>query len=288
MRAINVYANVESSVMTWGSIIIALFALTGLFYLSFWLDFKIGRIRFFPWSNNLGLRKKVAEVGLILGLATMVYTGVLLGAAPGRPLWGSPLIPVLFAVSGLSGGIALTVVLAAVTPRDKGTVFRSMERVHRLDRLCNNGRNRRCDRALGHCLRNFIYWCRICYCHRHGPIRIAFLGRLGYSGILDSSRSAGVCRTREKEQTSRNPNFLFWRRDFRLCAQIPHHIDRLFNADSIRKQLFRAVPISSPTLSDVLITIGLFALLAVVYFVGGMLLRSQDRNSSLCSTRPRT
>ena len=132
-KAMNVYTNVESSVMTWGSIIILLFTLVGLFYLSFWLEFKILGIKFFPWSKNLGLRKITAEIGLILALATMIYTGLLLGAAPGRPLWGSPLIPVLFAVSGLSSGIALTVVMAAVAPRDKKATLHAMEPVHRLD-----------------------------------------------------------------------------------------------------------------------------------------------------------
>lgn len=46
-------------------------------------------------------------VGALLGLFVAAYTGILLMSAPGVPLWGTMLLPVLFTISALGTGIAL-------------------------------------------------------------------------------------------------------------------------------------------------------------------------------------
>lgn len=48
-------------------------------------------------------------IGAILGLCVAIYTGILLGAAPSIPLWNSWLIPVLFTISALDAGAAVTI-----------------------------------------------------------------------------------------------------------------------------------------------------------------------------------
>lgn len=46
-------------------------------------------------------------LGAALGLFVAVYTGLLLMSAPGVPLWGTGLLPVLFTVSAMGTGVAL-------------------------------------------------------------------------------------------------------------------------------------------------------------------------------------
>ena len=65
-------------------------------------------------------RKVLAVVGIALGLFVAVYTGMLLMMAPGVPLWNTPLLPCLFAVSGVDTGVALVEVVAvALAKKDQ-------------------------------------------------------------------------------------------------------------------------------------------------------------------------
>jgi formate-dependent nitrite reductase membrane component NrfD len=134
-RAFLVFTNVGSSIMTWGSIIIAVFSLLAVVYISFWAGF-------FPWSSWTKGRRLTAALGLPFALATMFYTGLLIGAAPGRPLWSFPLIPVVFAVGGLSAGIALSIAVPVVMYRLLGKknqdealeTYHAIEEIHGVDR----------------------------------------------------------------------------------------------------------------------------------------------------------
>ncbi|MEF9879611.1 MAG: NrfD/PsrC family molybdoenzyme membrane anchor subunit [Clostridia bacterium] len=59
-------------------------------------------------------RKVLAIVGIALGVFVAIYTGMLLMMAPGVPLWNTPLLPCLFAVSGIDTGVALVEVIAVL------------------------------------------------------------------------------------------------------------------------------------------------------------------------------
>lgn len=56
------------------------------------------------WSD--GARKPLASISAPLAIATAVYTAMLLGAMPARPLWNTPVLWMLFTISALSTGIA--------------------------------------------------------------------------------------------------------------------------------------------------------------------------------------
>ncbi|MEG1751206.1 MAG: NrfD/PsrC family molybdoenzyme membrane anchor subunit [Raoultibacter sp.] len=60
------------------------------------------------------VRKVLAIVGIVLGVFVAIYTGMLLMMAPGVPLWNTPLLPCLFAVSGIDTGVALVEVIAVL------------------------------------------------------------------------------------------------------------------------------------------------------------------------------
>lgn len=91
-----------SSVMSWGVIILCLFiVVSGI-------------------ALVLNLMKKetpkaIDIIGLVLAVCTAAYTGVLLGAAPGFPLWNIVVMPLLFIVSATSSGFASVLLVAHAT-----------------------------------------------------------------------------------------------------------------------------------------------------------------------------
>lgn len=69
-----------------------------------------------PDERRYQLRHALSWVAIPFGIATAVYTGVLLGAMPSRPFWNSPILALLFLVSALSTGIAGILLLRALFP----------------------------------------------------------------------------------------------------------------------------------------------------------------------------
>jgi protein NrfD len=55
---------------------------------------------------------KLAKVNVVAGVLLAIYTGILLSSLVARPLWNSPILPVLFLTSGMSTGAALMIVLS--------------------------------------------------------------------------------------------------------------------------------------------------------------------------------
>ena len=55
----------------------------------------------------------LAAVGVVAGATVILYTGILLMEAPSVLIWMTPLVPALFALSSLSGGIACVMLAAA-------------------------------------------------------------------------------------------------------------------------------------------------------------------------------
>ncbi len=59
------------------------------------------------WDMRAALSIPAGIVGVLAGIAVVVYTGVLLCGMPSIIAWQTPLIPLLFALSGISCGVAL-------------------------------------------------------------------------------------------------------------------------------------------------------------------------------------
>jgi formate-dependent nitrite reductase membrane component NrfD len=70
-----------------------------------------------PNDKYQSLRNKLAWICLFLGIGVAVYTGVLLGAMPSRPLWNSPILAMLFLVSSISTGIAMVLLIDLLAPQ---------------------------------------------------------------------------------------------------------------------------------------------------------------------------
>jgi len=111
-RWINLYKVINLSPMSIGTWLLTAFIGVSLAY----------AYTFVPNAPFLGerqvrLRKALAWVSVPLGIATAVYTGILLGAMPARPFWNSPILALLFLMSSISTGVALILLVRAVLYR---------------------------------------------------------------------------------------------------------------------------------------------------------------------------
>ncbi len=99
--------------------------------------------RFMPWLlktpgvlwlwNTIDKIEKPLEISIaILAVLLGVYTGFLLSALTAYPLLNQPVLPLLFLASGLSSGIAATIILAAILFSAKADTF-GMALSHRLE-----------------------------------------------------------------------------------------------------------------------------------------------------------
>ena len=110
---LNLYRTINLSPMSIGTWLLTAFMGLSLVYAyTFWSRDAAPGDRF-----DL-VRKAMAWLGVPLGIAVAVYTGVLLGAMPARPFWNSPVLALLFLISALSTGIAI--IMLARTVLHKG------------------------------------------------------------------------------------------------------------------------------------------------------------------------
>lgn len=71
--------------------------------------------------KTIGLaRRVVAAIGGPLAIGVGMYTGVLLGAIPARPLWNTPMVAQLFLLSAMSSGVATVLLTAALVRPQAG------------------------------------------------------------------------------------------------------------------------------------------------------------------------
>ena len=101
------------SPMSYGSWAILLFTGLSAIYLYLWLPEKyqvLGQIK-----RSETWKKWLSKFMPFLSVGVASYTGLLLNAAV-RPLWSSPLLPVLFLVSALSTGVASVILLSTLSP----------------------------------------------------------------------------------------------------------------------------------------------------------------------------
>ena len=122
VRIFHMFAN-GSSVMTWGIWILSCFIPLALVYglLEVIDTFRKGGKEPAGRLPVRTIKRIVAAIGSVFAVGTALYTGVLLSAVgPSMPFWSTPLLPslsipvlpLLFLVSALSTGVALTVLLS--------------------------------------------------------------------------------------------------------------------------------------------------------------------------------
>lgn len=100
---LNAYRRFPASMVTVGTWILTGLALVSLVTCVLWY---LGGNRF--------VRKIVDVVGIVLGLSTAAYTGILLSYSRGVPFWGSPFLPWTFVISGTLTGLTMALLMIPV------------------------------------------------------------------------------------------------------------------------------------------------------------------------------
>ncbi len=119
-----------TSPMSIGSWLLTGFVLLSLAYAALWLPAPLDNLlrvptrpenllhftRWTPLTPTFIHRGRaiLAMVGFPLSLAVGIYTGILLGAIPSRPLWNTPMVAQLFLFSAMSSGTATVLLITAL------------------------------------------------------------------------------------------------------------------------------------------------------------------------------
>lgn len=90
-----------------GTLIISIFMILAFIHVVFgiWPSNKL--------ADSAGASNFVSILGVVFAFGTMIYTGILLGAARPIAFWSTAMLPLLFLVSALSTGIMAVVLLAS-------------------------------------------------------------------------------------------------------------------------------------------------------------------------------
>ena len=114
---------VNPSPMNFGGWMLLPFGVFGVLYMLAFMPWK----RWLPGAQGTTLdtwsAKLRGPLGMImapLSIATAIYTAVLLGAVPARPLWNTPVMWALFTVSAFSTGIAAIMLGQRLTYKANG------------------------------------------------------------------------------------------------------------------------------------------------------------------------
>lgn len=130
-RFLNFYLHPNlHSWMAWGSFFIPLYLFGLLLYA--WLCLRpqfavlagnggsfagLYRRLAYGGHDNAGAIRAAALIAALGALAVLLYTGMEVMVVHARPLWNTPLLPLLFAVTALSGGFGMTALFETVAGR---------------------------------------------------------------------------------------------------------------------------------------------------------------------------
>ena len=102
----------RTSVIKWGAVFLSISMIAGVLFI-FW---ELSWFTFLPFIPYEGCAQVLLGIAGIFGLCVTIYTGVLLSSMKSRPFWNTPVLPVLFMVSGCSTGAALLSMCIGVWP----------------------------------------------------------------------------------------------------------------------------------------------------------------------------
>jgi formate-dependent nitrite reductase membrane component NrfD len=112
-RALNLFHVINLSPMSIGSWFLNIFIMLSVLYAATFLPPSAG-----PGDRLAPLRRALAWICVPLGIGVAVYTGIMLGAMPSRPLWNSPILAALFTLSALSSGVAIIILMGVFFRRN--------------------------------------------------------------------------------------------------------------------------------------------------------------------------
>jgi formate-dependent nitrite reductase membrane component NrfD len=108
-RVVNLFKVVNLSPMNIGSWLLSFFIVLTVAYAATFLPKNAG-----PGDKLEKFRKTLAWCIVPVAYGVAVYTGVMLGATPGRPFWNSSILPAIFLLSAISAGIAAIILVSTL------------------------------------------------------------------------------------------------------------------------------------------------------------------------------
>lgn len=132
-----------SSWMSWGSFFLPAYVILLLVYA--WLIYRPGlamqasnktgvvaglsRVLAFGGGESAAAVRMLGSLTLVAALLVALYTGTEMGVVRARPLWHSPMMPLLLFVSGVSGAAGLTLLLNGLIAGRSAVITRQMSQV---------------------------------------------------------------------------------------------------------------------------------------------------------------
>ncbi len=142
----NLFLTIQfTSPMSIGTWLLTGFILLSLTYAALWLPAPLDTLlraptqprdllHFTRWQPRAPqtirrARAILAAIGFPIALGVGIYTGILLGAVPARPLWNTPMLAQLFLFSAMSSGTAMVLIITALLGTRHETGFEEERRL---------------------------------------------------------------------------------------------------------------------------------------------------------------
>ncbi len=110
-----------------GTIIITIFMILSVIHAAFWVW------PFNSLAESEGGRRILGILGLVFAFGTMIYTGILLGAARPIAFWSTAMVPLLFLVSALSTGIMAVILVGSMLVGEHAGATAAIHTLARVD-----------------------------------------------------------------------------------------------------------------------------------------------------------
>ncbi|MCG6551475.1 MAG: polysulfide reductase NrfD [Candidatus Magnetominusculus sp. LBB02] len=117
-----------SSIMSVGAWIISLFSIVSILY--FMLNLPKDYLRLSSMARAITMIK---SAGFVLSTSVALYTGLLLSTLAARPLWNTPIIPVLLFISAVLDGLAAISLVLLLTQIGRKDASASDKFMHTVD-----------------------------------------------------------------------------------------------------------------------------------------------------------
>ncbi len=103
-----------TSVMSIGAWILLFFTFASVIFVYPYLPERYDILKIRQKTSQISSTKAFRIISLILAMSTALYTGVLLNLLVARPLWNTPLLPLIFLFSAIIDGIAAILIMLYV------------------------------------------------------------------------------------------------------------------------------------------------------------------------------
>ncbi len=100
-----------------------------VFFGALYIAPSLGWFAWLPWTSDGVTGRVMLGIAVVLGTFVMIYTGFDMSSSPSISFWDTPMLPALFLVYGLTGGIGLVFISVAVLGGTSAIDIRLLELV---------------------------------------------------------------------------------------------------------------------------------------------------------------